>query len=153
MTTPGANAQVRALTVKQPWTACIASGHKTTENRTWSTRWRGTLFLHAGRGFDDAALGLELDATRVWAALREVKRIAPHAVERSAVIAIGRVIDCHLAQGCCAPWGEARPDVWHWALADITPLSEPVPARGGLGLWPPPPELIAAVYERLAGVR
>ena len=37
------------LSVRQPWAELILSGRKTIEVRTWRTRYRGRLWLHAGR--------------------------------------------------------------------------------------------------------
>jgi len=40
---------VRALTVRQPWASLIACGVKTIETRSWSTKYRGPLLIHAGK--------------------------------------------------------------------------------------------------------
>lgn len=45
---PG-GATVKALTLHQPWASLIALGVKTIETRSWSTRYRGPLAIHAGR--------------------------------------------------------------------------------------------------------
>lgn len=58
---------LRGLTIKQPWASLIAQGHKTIENRTWSTAHRGPLVIVAGRTTDPEGLklatrlGIELD--------------------------------------------------------------------------------------------
>lgn len=39
---------LRALTVRRPWCGLIAHHGKDVENRTWSTSYRGRLFIHAG---------------------------------------------------------------------------------------------------------
>lgn len=36
---------MKALSVKQPWAALIASGQKTIETRTWPTKYRGALLI------------------------------------------------------------------------------------------------------------
>jgi hypothetical protein len=141
---------MRALTITQPWAAAIAAaalapGHKTTENRTWSTRYRGVLLIHAGQRFDHDAVGLEPDAHRVWAALAAVLPKAPGALDRGAIIATARLADCHPADSCCAPWGEQRPGIRHWLLAEVRLLPEPVRCPGRLGLWIPSPDLVEAV--------
>jgi len=41
---------MKALTISQPYASLIASGEKWVENRTWATRYRGPLAIHAGRG-------------------------------------------------------------------------------------------------------
>jgi tetratricopeptide (TPR) repeat protein len=38
----------RALSVHQPWAWSISAGHKKTENRTWTTNYRGPVAIHAG---------------------------------------------------------------------------------------------------------
>lgn len=40
---------MKALTVRQPWAHAIMTGQKTIENRTWTTRYRGPLLIHASR--------------------------------------------------------------------------------------------------------
>lgn len=40
---------MRALTIRQPWASLIAAGVKTLETRSWSTRYRGPLLIHAGK--------------------------------------------------------------------------------------------------------
>lgn len=40
---------MKALTIHQPWASLIAAGVKTIETRSWSTRHRGPLAIHAGK--------------------------------------------------------------------------------------------------------
>lgn len=40
---------MKFLTLHQPWAALIAVGDKTIETRSWSTRYRGPLAIHAGK--------------------------------------------------------------------------------------------------------
>lgn len=37
----------KALSIKQPWASLIAHGIKTIENRTWPTKFRGRIYIHA----------------------------------------------------------------------------------------------------------
>lgn len=43
---------LRALTIRQPWAWAIIHGGKDIENRSWNTKHRGPLVIHAGMGFD-----------------------------------------------------------------------------------------------------
>lgn len=43
---------MKALSIRQPWAWLIVNGYKSIENRTWNTRIRGTILIHAGKGFD-----------------------------------------------------------------------------------------------------
>lgn len=40
---------MKALTIRQPWASLIAHGVKTIETRSWSTKYRGPLAIHAGK--------------------------------------------------------------------------------------------------------
>lgn len=48
--------RIKALTVWQPWASLIAHGVKVFETRSWATKWRGPLAIHAagrwGRDID-----------------------------------------------------------------------------------------------------
>jgi hypothetical protein len=40
---------MKALSIQQPWAWAIIHAGKRVENRTWSTRFRGPFFIHAGK--------------------------------------------------------------------------------------------------------
>ncbi len=47
---------MKALSIMQPWAWLIVNGHKDIENRNWPTRFRGPVYIHAGKKIDgDAA--------------------------------------------------------------------------------------------------
>ena len=43
---------MKALTIKQPWATLIMQGDKRFEFRSWQTKYRGDLLIHAGKGID-----------------------------------------------------------------------------------------------------
>lgn len=43
---------MKVLTIKQPWATLIAEGYKKYEFRTWNTKYRGDILIHAGLGVD-----------------------------------------------------------------------------------------------------
>lgn len=47
---------MKAITVKQPWATLIAEGYKEYEFRTWKTKYRGDILIHAGKGIDKKAM-------------------------------------------------------------------------------------------------
>ena len=47
---------MKVLTIKQPWASLIAEGIKKYEFRTWKTKYRGDLLIHAGKGVDKKAI-------------------------------------------------------------------------------------------------
>ncbi|MER6253679.1 hypothetical protein ABT224_20215 [Streptomyces sp. NPDC001584] len=134
--------EVRGLTVRQPWAWALFNG-KTVENRSWPvpTALTGsTVLLHAGKEPDRAGLR-DPRVTTLPGLPARADFIT------GAIIAVGRLHGCHFAKdGCCAPWGD--PEVYHWELADLQALPEPVPATGKLGLWHPPADLTTTIPTR-----
>lgn len=134
-------AKTKTLTIKQPWADAITHGTKRTENRTWTTKYRGQILIHAGTAYDPMGRFIitDRDALNSWPDTRK------------AIIAVAELVDVHAAaDGCCAPWGE--PNVYHWQLADVTALPEPVPCNGRLGLWTPASDILDAAIAQLTGV-
>jgi hypothetical protein len=172
-------AKLRALTVRQPWAGCIAHLDKRVENRTWKCppRFVGTrVAIHASAAVDDCeflsvpdgdafaslfASSAEWDAWRFWWMDRKKRDVAnwPPKLALGAVVAVATITACHYDQdpechgdprtaGClCSVW--ARVCQFHWQLADVHSLAEPVPARGMLGLWTVPDEAERAVTAQL----
>jgi hypothetical protein len=111
---------MKALSIKQPWASLIASGRKTLEIRSWSTRYRGPLVVVASAQpsrehmdhftLADAPLG----ATIAVVDLIEVREATPLDSER-------------------ACW-EVPPGMFAWRLANPRHL-EPLAVRGRLNLW------------------
>ena len=126
----------RALTIRQPWAGAIAHQTKRVENRTWKlpAKHHGTrILIHAGAQPDRDAIvyGEHLDVY-------------------SAIVAVATITDCHWSDDgtCCGPWGFSK--AYHWALADVVALDQPVPAKGRLGIWTPDTGLLAAVDAQTA---
>lgn len=47
---------MKVITIKQPFASLIAEGIKEYEFRTWKTKYRGELLIHAGKGIDKKAM-------------------------------------------------------------------------------------------------
>lgn len=45
---------MKAITIREPWAALIATGHKHYETRSWPTSYRGPIAIHAGKQLDKA---------------------------------------------------------------------------------------------------
>jgi hypothetical protein len=56
-------AKLVAISVQQPWAALLVAGVKTVEVRTWATRRRGRVLIHAAKGIDDRPEGWALVTT------------------------------------------------------------------------------------------
>ena len=47
---------MKALTIKQPWATLIMQGDKRFEFRSWQTKYRADLLIHAGKVIDKEAM-------------------------------------------------------------------------------------------------
>ena len=43
---------MKVITLKQPWATLVAEGIKKYEFRSWRTKYRGKILIHAGVGVD-----------------------------------------------------------------------------------------------------
>lgn len=187
---------MKAITIRQPWASLIAAGVKTIETRSWSTKYRGPLAIHAGKHNDGSFFpcayvkGTLFDHPRVVE--RRTLRL-PNGIEiphpgieswpRGAVVATCTLADVvQIGPGVMwngtperldgqplppenhgwldpgpawrwiyvadeadypslfinegeRPLGDFTPGRYAWLLTDVTPLADPVPAKGRLGLW------------------
>lgn len=132
---------IMALSLWQPWATLMAIGAKHYETRSWPTRYRGPLAIHAS---------LRLKPDQVVLFVQEPFRSVLHAAGISlpsqlpsgAFVATGRLVNCIRTEEIDArlsdqerAFGDYTPGRWAWILADIHLLSTPVPARGQQGLW------------------
>ena len=116
---------MRALTIRQPWASLIICGEKDVENRTWTTRYRGPLAVHAGYRADHDLQPWQQDI---------VERL--NTLPRGAIIGIVDLRD--IVSDSSSRWAETGH--YHWVLTNQRPI-EPVPMRGRLGLWTPDVEI------------
>lgn len=120
---------MRALSIRPPWAYAIAHLGKRVENRTWSTRYRGPLLIHAS----STIVPSEYDELAAIVGYR----IEPQTTPNGVFVAVAQLVDCVGAASLppnpwiCGPYA--------WVLDDVRPLERPVAARGRLGLWTPDP--------------
>ncbi|MFG2856720.1 hypothetical protein ACGFZ9_39710 [Streptomyces mirabilis] len=144
---------IRCLTIRPPWSDLIALENdqiaKRIENRVWTTRWRGTLLIHAGAEVDIEALALD--------AVRETLD-DDYELVRGSVVAVADLVGIHADDGACTRWSQQG--CFHFELARVQRLTTPVPARGAQRLWKPTPKLLRRIGDtnphlsgRLAAVK
>lgn len=144
--------QMKAITIKQPWATLIALGEKKFETRSWQTKYRGKIAIHAGKTVDKVAL----NEVAIMAALSR-NGIKSHTVlPTGAVIATVDLVECHkitndymsmyeeekagtetglLIEGNEWWFGDYSEDRYAWELTNLHVLSNPIPAKGKLNLW------------------
>lgn len=141
-----------AITIREPWIWAILAAGKRIENRTWSTKFRGPIYLHASVNVASKAAQRELldKLQRAGSSLdalgsvmvdvdrreRQRKRIPlPYVrdLPRGALVATADLVDCTTA----VPPGQ---ELWadagavYFVLANVTPLAAPIP-MSSLGIW------------------
>lgn len=135
---------LRCLTVCQPWAHAIMEGMKNIENRSWQTKHRGPLLIHAG-------------VSRNWFPLDENEprtfpddSLIPHANQClfGAILGMVDVVDCvksgtkkGIAIMKASVWADPESGTWYWLLANPRKLREPHFCKGSLSLWPAPADL------------
>lgn len=125
---------MKALTICQPYAHLIVRGDKRVENRTWPTRYRGDLVIHAGKSTD----WLSPDDINDW-------RAAGDPMVFGAIVGWAKLVAClplhEVANGEHAakyPWlstHEHTEGPWCWVLDEVNRFDHPFPWKGAQGLW------------------
>lgn len=143
---------MKALSIRQPWAWLIAQGYKDIENRTWPTRFRGRVLIHASKGMT------RVEYEDVAEFVRDINRT--NLVERNGVQPIvlpafdqlkrGGIVGVATVDGCVAP-GD-RTSTWHmddrygFHLFDAKPLPF-VECKGALNFFTVPPEVATQLRQ------
>jgi len=96
------DANLKALSVRQPWAWLIVHGYKDVENRVWSTAYRGPVLIHASKGLTRR----EYDECTLFMAHRpELAHIILPGfgqLERGGIVGRANVLDC--VEWSASPW-------------------------------------------------
>ena len=146
---------MKALTLTQPWATLVAMGAKRIETRSWSTKYRGRLAIHAAKSFPKEARALCF-AEPFASVLGDNVDWVFGDLPTSAIVATCELIAVrkifigvdgwewdgptgrhwrYLLAEQERAFGDYTPGRYAWLLANIEPLPAPIPARGALGLW------------------
>lgn len=163
---------MKAISLWQPWASAIAIGAKIIETRSWSTKHRGALLIHASKKLvhDMATLGAAPSNWMGAAGLENTnwKRDLP----QGALVAIADLIGCVPVEDLndakldairqpdgVEPlvarhytWtermlGDFSPGRFGWVLKNVRQLPEPIPYRGRQRLFDVPDELIKRCHD------
>ena len=155
---------MKALTLTQPWATLVAVGAKTLETRSWGTRHRGLIAIHAAKE-PPADLEALSRAEPFYTALRHHDGgggalSVGDSLPRGAIIAIASVTACHRSDSPTVEqllrarprrerrFGDFSSGRWVWVLDDVRQVESPLPCRGTLGLWEVPESMAAIVDAR-----
>lgn len=123
---------MKVITIKQPFATLIAEGLKEYEFRTWKTKYRGDILIHAGKGIDKIAMKryehLNLD------------------YPKGCIIARATLSDCMLIdekmkqklekENSLVYYGVLHSSIEHYGFKlDNVEKIKPIETNGQLGLW------------------
>lgn len=144
------------LTVKQPFASLIVVGIKDIENRTWPTKFRGRVLIHAAKSaeYDGtpspyAALFLLARFHNILT-LEQKEKVIQQSRIRSSIVGSVEIVDCVINH--TSIWaeksvyhgevvekvngeGEIIKPIYNWVLANPIIFPEPIPANGKLSFW------------------
>ncbi|MBP3531309.1 MAG: ASCH domain-containing protein [Thermoguttaceae bacterium] len=127
-----ASPDLKALTIRAPWAWAIAQGWKRVENRSWSTRFRGRIAIHAAVSKESDG-----DAAATFANL-EIE--PPSEFVRGAIIGTVELVDVLPLDEFLRRFGGDRYDRGFalgplcWVLREPR-LCVPTPCSGNFQLW------------------
>ncbi|MNW50072.1 ASCH domain protein [compost metagenome] len=146
---------MKAITILQPWATLIAIGEKKFETRSWSTKHRGQLAIHAGKKVDRAACeepeikealarhGYTVDNLPIGAVVAVCDLMECWKIQRhdGMIYKVGHEFPFNELDECEEIWGNELAFGWYddgryaWELSNVQRMSTPIRAKGQQGLW------------------
>ena len=122
---------MKAITIKQPWASLIVKGYKKYEFRSWKTKYRGKILIHA-------VISIEKDM---------LERFKEYNLDYSkgAIIGEAEIVDCILVDEEFneklrkinkTVYGRSNHvETYAWKLENVIKYEKPIYIKGQLGLW------------------
>lgn len=126
-----------AISIMQPWAWLIVHGHKSVENRSWATKFRGRVAIHAGKTVDRDAMadvGRGQHPVTGEDTLHGLLPFVPllrmlRGDDRGGIVGVADIVDCvdrSSDEFFVGPYG--------FVLANARPLPF-IPVKGALGFF------------------
>ena len=123
---------MKVLTIKQPWATLIMQGYKKYEFRSWKTKYRGDLLIHAGKAYDKEAM-------------KRLAKYLPKSIPTGKILGKVTLVDCvKISLEFKRILQEENKDIYTkssfeekygWKLENVEVFEEPIEAKGHLSLW------------------
>jgi activating signal cointegrator 1 len=128
---------IKAITLHQPWATLIALGAKQYETRSWPTRYRGLLVIHAGK-----TLMIDPKDRIMLSLLADVGIRDPRKLPLGAAVCVCELTAVYRSQDV-APhlndreraFGDFSPGRAAWELKNVQRFIQPIPCKGAQKLW------------------
>lgn len=146
---------MKAISLTQPWAQLVALGEKRIETRSWETKHRGPLAIHAAKGFPGWAKDTCYQP-HFAAALHKAGYNTLHNLPTGVIVAMCELVqvvemnELHVFPACKGYWykrhewkldEQERAFGWYevgrfmWLLDNVQILPKPIPAKGMQRLW------------------
>ena len=123
---------MKVLTIKQPWATLIMQKDKRFEFRSWQTKYRGELLIHAGKSIDKKAL-------------HRLKKYLPEELPTGKILGKVKLVDCIkmspefkellLKENNDIYTDSSFKENYGWQIEDVEVFDNPIEAKGKLSLW------------------
>lgn len=123
---------MKALTIKQPWATLIMQGDKRFEFRSWQTKYRGDLLIHAGKGIDKEAM-------------KRLEKYLPKELPYGKILGKVKLVDCIkmspefkellLKENRDIYTKSSFQKNYGWQVSDVEVFENPIDVKGHLSLW------------------
>lgn len=137
---------MKVISLLQPWASLVVLGHKKIETRSWNTKYRGELLIHASARFDKEQERLAFEFSQL------LKDSRVYHCHRGAIIGKANLtgtettdfleyIESNPNLAILENWeqerafGDYSPGRYGWLLSDPVIFDVPIAAKGKLGLW------------------
>jgi len=142
---------MQAISLTQPWAQLVVLGSKRVETRSWPTRYRGEIAIHASKGYPESAQNLALYNSSF------AKSLIKHNFDAfnlplGAIVGTVEITDClptekadeiglysHHAEWSFGDYGAGR---YMWLLANPRMFEIPIPCKGALKIWTVPETIV-----------
>lgn len=142
----GGESRMKSITIIQPFATLIALGEKQLETRSWATKHRGLLAIHAGKKIDK-----QICLQEPYKSVLFEYGYTSDNLPSGAVIAVCRMAECYqvekdidthayftdgsIVDGNEYVFGDYSEGRYAWKLTDLVKLEEPISVKGMQGLW------------------
>ena len=123
---------MKVLTIKQPWATLIMQGNKRFEFRSWQTKYRGDILIHAGKGVDKKAM-------------ERLSKYLPKELPAGKILGKVTIVDCiKMSPEFKKKLLEENKDIYTdssfeenygWQLENVQAFDKQIEAKGKLSLW------------------
>lgn len=128
---------MKALTLTQPWASLMHLREKTIETRSWPTKYRGELVIHAAKGFPSWAREQCVDP--VFA--RSLNHMPASTLPLSRLLCVVELIDCVRTEDLPLQtvkeyaFGDYSEGRFAWITRYVRALDDDRIVKGALGIW------------------